>query len=496
MRARSLRTVGLAAAAVLAAGAATLAGAPPAAAAPYEGRLIIDVGHVDGLDIQSQGDQITMNVHDDRDPGNPVTRDPADVVFHVKPAAEFPIPEGLPPSYGFLGAPGTPIWLLPEVQDENLLWLGWATQRTAPGVIDGNLTLSMTAVDGPGDILLFQTNPIGEPINRWGSGAGLPPSVTVPPNAHVHSNWVFTQPGAYTVTFEATGRSAATGQTISTGPRVYTFHVGPLPAPPVETSLSIHGVADSYRTGEIVTLRAVQDPPTAEDHYHWFVKPAGAADFTVVNGALAAEHSFTADAAQDGAQYLVRLYDHDHAVIAESAPVTIEVDDQGGPGPVPPQAQTITATLDEDAGSLVVSVDPADRDVVMGPFALSGDGERWESEGELRPVRITDTRSTRPGWNVSGQVGPFRSGDRTVGSEHLGWAPVVTEQSPGQGVVAGPPVAPGSAAGEGLSVGRGLASAPAGSGLGTADAAGHLDLHLPTSTPAGTYTALLTLTAI
>ncbi|MBM9469334.1 choice-of-anchor M domain-containing protein [Nakamurella leprariae] len=480
---------------------------PAAAAGPYDGKLILDVGHVDGLDIQSQGDQIVLNVFDDRDALNAVTRDPADVVFHIKDEAAFEVPAaGLGPAFSFMPA-GQTVYLLPQVQSQNpdVVWLGWASQRTAPGVISANLTLTMSDVEGPGDILLFQNDAFGAPVNTWGSGGGLSPSVTVSPNAHVHANWVFTEPGAYTAHFQASGTSAVTGQTITTAVEEYSFHVGALPVDepePVETELSISGLAASYAAGDTVTLNAVQDPETGEDHYHWFSRAAGATDWTVVSGAATGTYSFPATEALNGTEYLVRLYDHDHAVIAESAPVTLTVTTGTDPGPGPdpePQpelSQTITATLGEDAGALVVSVDPADRDVVMGPFALTGDGQEWASSGELRPVLVTDTRSSTPGWNVSGQVGDFTSATDTVGAQHLGWTPQVVEQSAEQGAVAGSPVAPGTADGEGLDASRTLVTAPAGAGLGTATAGGQLDLHVPTDTEPGTYTALLTLTAI
>lgn len=480
---------------VLVAAVAMMVSATPATAGPYDDLLVLDVGHVDGLDIQSQGDQIVLNVYDDRDALNAVTRDPGDVLFHITTDAAFDIPEGLPPSYAFLGEPGTTVWLLPMTQSDNpdVVWLGWASQRVAPGVITGNLTLRMVEVDGPGEIMLFQSDAFGNPINKWGSADGLSPSVTVLPNAHVHSNWVFTAPGAYTVTFEATGTSTATGETISTGQEQYTFHVGPLPEDPVETTLTIGGLQPEYQTGDTVTLNAVQNPDTGEDQYHWFVKAEGASDFTVINGAFDATYSFTATAEHDRAQYLVRLYDHDHAVIAESAPVELSIADDE---PEPLLSQIITATIDEGDGALVVSVDPDDRSVTMGAFVLASDGERWESTGELRPVLVTDTRSSKPGWNVSGQVGDFKSGASTLSAQHLGWTPAVVSQAPGQGAVAGAGVNPGASSGDGLSVGRPLVSAPAGAGFGTATAGGQLHLHAPTSAEPGTYTGVLTLTAI
>lgn len=491
--ARALQLALVGAVAIAAVGAST---APPTAAAPQVvtsaevtytfvvgeigdpgGRLVLDVGHTDAVAPTLDDGELVIKTKDDtrlHDPGI-VYRDPEDLLFQVKPSAEIAVP-GVP-AFAFLGDPGDPVWILPMTQDHSLLWPGWSTEHPSLAGEFTSLQFEVTDVDGPGDFFLFKNGAFGSVVPVADSVGG-PTTWTENTGAHVHANWAFTAPGTYSITFQVEG----------------TWLNAPDPEP-VETTLSITGAEDHVHPGDTVTLTAVQDPPTGEDHYHWFVKPAGADDFTVVNGALDATYGFTATEDHDGAQYLVRLYDHDHAVIAESAPVTVTVDGHEEPEP-PELSQTIVATLDEDAGSLIVSVDPDDREVVMSPLELTPDGERYESTGELRPVRVVDTRSGRPGWSVSGQVDAFTSGSASFGSEHLGWSPQVVDQSTGQGAAAGASVAPGATAGQGLSASRPLASAPSGQGLGTADLGGGLDLHLPTSTDPGTYSATLTLTAI
>lgn len=437
-------------------------------------RVVLDVGHTDAIAPAFEDGELVIRTKDDTQLHAPgiVYRDPADVIFQVEPTAEVTVPDNA--NFSFLGDPGDIVWMLPMTQDPSLLWPGWSTEHASLAGEFASIDYAITDVAGPGDFHLFLNGPFGGPLHRANSLGTLPNTWTEPVPAHVHANWAFTAPGTYSITFQVEGTW--------------------LNAPdPVGTSLSITGAEDHVHAGDTVTLTAVQDPPTGEDHYHWFVKPAGASDFTVVNGALAGTYSFTAEEPHDGAQYLVRLYDHDHAVIAESAPVTVHVEDHGEE---PVLSQTITATLEESEGALVVSVDPDDRHVTMDPFALSGDGSRWEADGELRPVVITDTRSGQPGWSVSGQASEFTSGAAVVGSQHLGWLPTLASQSPDQGATPGSQVAPGAGAGEGLSVSRTLASAPTGDGLGTATAGGELDLHLPTSAATGTYTAVLTLTAI
>lgn len=167
-----------------------------------------------------------------------------------------------------------------------------------------------------------------------------------------------------------------------------------------------------------------------------------------------------------------------------------------GETPSPGASEEIVATVPEDSGpgSLILSVDPDDRTVVLPELASAGD--RLQTSGELRPVTVTDTRRTDPGWDVSAQVSDFASETSTFGGGFLGWSPTVGSHSAGQDVTPGESVVPGFPTGEGLSVPRSLASATAGNGLGSAELGAGLDLEVPTDTPAGVYRALLTITAI
>ncbi|QIM19185.1 hypothetical protein G7066_12530 [Leucobacter coleopterorum] len=91
----------------------------------------------------------------------------------------------------------------------------------------------------------------------------------------------------------------------------------------VETTLSITGAVKAYKAGDTATLAAKQNPETDEDHYHWFIKRAGAKDFTVINGELSGTLKYKVKAEDLDAQIIARLYSHDHEIIAESKPVTL-----------------------------------------------------------------------------------------------------------------------------------------------------------------------------
>ena len=93
--------------------------------------------------------------------------------------------------------------------------------------------------------------------------------------------------------------------------------------------VTISGLEDSYRPGDTMTLKASQDPDTGADHWHWFIKPAGADNYTVVDGQLTSTLTREVTAGDNGAAIIARLYDHDHTVLAESTPVTVSVQDDG-----------------------------------------------------------------------------------------------------------------------------------------------------------------------
>jgi surface-anchored protein len=486
VRARGRRLVAVAAtAALLAAGV----GAYPASA---QDRVVLSQGHTDAVDVHYENGALSLKVHDDTvEPA--VTRDPADVVFHALPASAVQVPDF--PEYAFLGSPGSTVWLLPQVQDPALLWPGWNTTTLQSGVFAGDaVTLSLVDVEGPGNVWIFMTDPLGLPLHRFRTDDGLPDTLTVPTHTHAHANWAFSATGTYTLRFQADA-TLVDGTPLSTGPVDYTFVVGELGGtdPPPEVELDIFGLADSYRPGQQVNLVALQTPETELDHYHWFSKCPGAADFAAIEGELTFSYQFTATLALDGCQYKAILYDEAHNPIAEADPVTLTVTEPGDPGGA---SQTIIATVRETDGALVVSVDPNDRAVTLSPAMVAAAGDRLEAVGELRPVTVTDTRTAQPGWNTNGQVSDFTTQGGGFVGKYLGWTPRILDQTNGQGVAAGPVAPPGFTTGTGIAAGAVLAAAPTGTGRGTAQLGADLRLELPTDTPAGQYTATLTLTAI
>ncbi|BCJ50398.1 hypothetical protein Asp14428_18730 [Actinoplanes sp. NBRC 14428] len=471
--------------------AATLLGAAPAQAADS---VVLSRGHTDAIDVHYEGGALKLKVKDDT-VSPAVVRDPADVTFQVLPAAETTVPDL--PSFSFLGTPGSKIWMLPQVQDANLLWPGWNTGQLSSGVLAGDkVAISLIGVDGPGDVTLFDTNSLGTPSIKFRSNDGLPDRLDVAVHTHAHAGWVFSAAGRYTLTFQADA-TLTNGTPVSTGPVDYTFVVGDLQSGDGDLSLGISGMTEGdYQPGDTVTLQAVQTPQGALTAHQWFSRKPGDDDYTPIEGETGASYSFTATRALNGTDYLVKLYDGETtAATSEAVTLWVTLPQEGSS-----TAKSVTATINASDGALVISVAPEDRAVVLPPAALSATGDRWESTGALRPVTVTDTRAAKPGWAASGQVAEgFRTDDgKTFAGSYLGWAPSITTQGETQGVVAGP-VAHPYVSGEphtGLGSSAALASAPNGQGLGTARLDATLKLSVPTDTAAGSYTGTLTLTAI
>jgi surface-anchored protein len=177
--------------------------------------VVITQGHVDALDIAYEGGELGVSIHDDTVEPD-VERDPDDVLLVALPSARTTVPDD--PAYRFLGRPGAPVWVLPQIQDPDLLWPGLATEEIDAGVFDGDsVRLRLVRVTGPGDVALFTADAFGAPQILFDSGDGLPDRTDLPVGTHAHQNWAFDRPGDYRLTFEASGLLAEDGTRVSSG---------------------------------------------------------------------------------------------------------------------------------------------------------------------------------------------------------------------------------------------------------------------------------------
>jgi surface-anchored protein len=190
------------AAAALAVLPATLVIAPVARAGGLP--TVLSKGHVDVVDVGYEDGELELSVHDESVEPD-VERDPRGVVFVVKSRARTQIPDD--PAFSFLGAPGAKAWVLPQVQDPELLWPGFSTEELEPGVFAGDsVRVTLRSVIGPDGFSVFGSDPFGAPLERLDSEDGLPDVLDLPIGTHEHDNWAFERPGLYLLTFQATAR--------------------------------------------------------------------------------------------------------------------------------------------------------------------------------------------------------------------------------------------------------------------------------------------------
>ncbi|RKR88357.1 surface-anchored protein [Micromonospora pisi] len=200
-------------------GALLATGAP----AQANSQIVINQGHADVVGVAYEDGQLNLHVHDGTVEPE-VERDPEAVKFQVKPEAETVIPSD--PSYAFLGTAGDPVWILPQVQNPDLLWPGIGTEELEAGVFQGDsVKVNFVALAAPGDIAIYTENAFGLPGNILvDSGDGLPDVVTLAAGGHLHANWAFETPGHYWFLVTASGKLAANGKTVSDA-AVYHFQV-------------------------------------------------------------------------------------------------------------------------------------------------------------------------------------------------------------------------------------------------------------------------------
>ncbi|TDC42993.1 choice-of-anchor M domain-containing protein [Micromonospora sp. KC213] len=204
---------------LLASGAVTvalLAAAPPAQATV----VTFSSGHVDLVDIAYEAGELELGVHDE---DNDVEYATDEVKIVVKRQAKVTVPND--PAFGFLGTPGvSKVWILPEIQNTDLIWPGIAAEEIEPGTFTADaLTLNVQSVSGPGQLAIYTENAVGQPNILADSGDGLPDTIALTAGDHLHANWAFDRAGIYCITLRATGTLAATGQQVTSEPA--TLHV-------------------------------------------------------------------------------------------------------------------------------------------------------------------------------------------------------------------------------------------------------------------------------
>lgn len=199
-------------------------------------QTFLHFGHVD-IGIGYETKAFDLHVHQEE----PEDREfaPSEAVFAVGPAAAAVSPGGA--FSGFLGAAGTPVWILRTTENEQLPFLGFGTEELTAADWSGNISLSLKAISGPGTFSVWGVSGFGAPELKMSTVNGITPDdrLLLVPGSHGHFNVGFSAPGDYLVTLEASGTHLVDGLRTS-DPATYRFQVIPEPS---TWALALCGIA-------------------------------------------------------------------------------------------------------------------------------------------------------------------------------------------------------------------------------------------------------------
>jgi hypothetical protein len=152
----------------------------------HAGNVVFSDIHGD-FDMGFEDGQLELIFHDHTDD---IEFDPKDVILRVNGGALTTVPND--PAYTFLGPIGSPVWILPAVQDPNLLFLGTASEEIEPGIFQNDtVRLSLKAVKGPGEFAMFAIDPFGVPNVLMNSRDGIDANDGVNCPAGGHTDYKF-----------------------------------------------------------------------------------------------------------------------------------------------------------------------------------------------------------------------------------------------------------------------------------------------------------------
>jgi anchored repeat ABC transporter substrate-binding protein len=117
--------------------------------------------------------------------------------------------------------------VIPLVEDLGLdvIWLGLRVRGKGEALgatRASDVHLRATKVTGPGELAVYLTEALGEPQVYFDSGDGLDDrdATALPPAAHTHLNWAFSEPGIYRLTLQGSLEGRRLGRA------TFTFAVG------------------------------------------------------------------------------------------------------------------------------------------------------------------------------------------------------------------------------------------------------------------------------
>lgn len=203
----------------------------------------LDKGHTD-IGIAFEDGKWDLHVHSE---GTDTEYVPDGVVLQFGATSELPISDSL--DFRFLGDVGRSTWILPQVESEELLFLGLAAEEIGDGVFVNNvLRVELASVEGPGNFFVWTADPLGKPKLHFNSADGILSSQDIyllKTGGHQDMNWAFSAPGTYRVGYRVSGTLVAGNKFTQSGVAYYTFEVpeAKLPQPPAPDTM-VYNVID------------------------------------------------------------------------------------------------------------------------------------------------------------------------------------------------------------------------------------------------------------
>jgi anchored repeat ABC transporter substrate-binding protein len=123
--------------------------------------------------------------------------------------------------------------VIPLVEDVGLdvIWLGLRVRGDGAqlgATRSSEVRLSMTGLEGPGDLVAYLTEALGQALVYFDSSDGIDAgdTISLPPAAHTHLNWAFTRPGVYELTLAGAVDTGDGAEPRSVGEATFRFAVG------------------------------------------------------------------------------------------------------------------------------------------------------------------------------------------------------------------------------------------------------------------------------
>nr|WP_235866073.1 anchored repeat ABC transporter, substrate-binding protein [Serinibacter arcticus] len=170
--------------------------------------------------------------------------------------------------------------IIPLVENVSLdtLWLGMRVRGTGEKLgadRTSQIRIHATDVQGPGEMVAYLTETFGTPAFYFNTSDGIneDDTLTLPPDAHTHMSWAFTEPGIYTLTLAAELEVDDERTVALVAPTTLTFAVGVDPHSAAGENVTVldAGHADvtvDIDTGELLLLADHHGEGDTAQHVH------------------------------------------------------------------------------------------------------------------------------------------------------------------------------------------------------------------------------------